>query len=261
MPGGIAEAPFTQNNESMSALSSADFPFKEHRIIVPYYEDTEVAIPPSFACSCGNCEAGHEAYNCHHNAFEERHYKDPPGVRLEASRLLISLFRGTPFNRFYTPNCTHLAIQPTGLERAKRPKLYVIGQYMGETAILANIDRTVHLTDPWLSHKYDTWQRDIGFSSREIKRKKQADWQSREQSIEQLGSISAIPEEVVTAVLVYSAPKIAAERLAANPDQALLAPASWPKRRLRALVARSIGLRSESREALQTGVDEVELGA
>ena len=237
------------------------------RIIAPAYE-TDIAIPPQFGCICGKCKKNGEPISCHHNAFEEPYYKDPPGVRRQASRHIISLFRGSEYNRFYVTNCKHLAIQPTGFERAKRPTLDVIDQFIGETSILTNIDRTVYLSNKNLYGKYMGWQESMGFSPREIKRKIYTDWLSRNDSIEMLDTISVIPEEVVTAALVYSAPLLAAERLETNPNQTLVAPASWPKRRFRELINTSLELREGTKKlgglallSLQTGVDEIELAA
>lgn len=218
-----------------------------NKIHVPDYE-TNVAIPPEFKCSCGKCRAGQEGFTCHHNAFEKNHYEDPPAAWPEAGRLIIKLFRSTPYNRFYTPNCTHYAIQPTGMERARRPDIDVAAQFMAETAILANIDRTVHLSDKWLNEKYVEWQKRIGFSGQEIKRKNRLDWINREESIGMVGAITVIPEEVVTAALVYSAPAVAAQRLRENPRQPLVAPASWPKRLIRDLVMSSEAMRTQSEE-------------
>lgn len=226
-----------------------------NKIYVPAYE-TDVAVPPPFACICGKCKANNEPFSCHHNAFEKTYYKDPPDVRSEAGREILRLFRGTPYNRFYVPDCAHYAIQPTGQERAKRPNLDVISQFMGETAVLSNLDRTIYLSDNWLAEKYEHWQRDVGFSGQEIKRKRAEDWRSREASIAMVGSISVIPEEVVTAALIYSAPKVATERLRYNPDQPVVAPASWPKRYLRQLIKKSV-----EAGALTSQLEEIELAA
>lgn len=81
-------------------------------------------------------------------------------------------------------------------------------------------------------------------------------------------SIAVMPEEVVTASLVYSAPEMAAQRLQSNPEQPLIAPANWPRKHLRLLVNRSADLRGvlESAEGAGTrfaeaDIDEVGLAA
>ncbi|MGH7157288.1 MAG: hypothetical protein ACREGG_04230 [Candidatus Saccharimonadales bacterium] len=189
--------------------------------------ESGIAIPPQLECVCGgNCY--HHIDN-HHNAFGEPYYKNPPGIRREASRELVRLFRSSFYNRFWVTRCAHKAIQPTGLERSKRPKLEAISGFIEETFILQRLDelRDSLSTSAKRIDKFSE-DNDRGELDQLLERHHEF---AEKQSIEltKVDTIRIIPEEVVTGALLYSVPQVALKRLIEKPEQGIVAPFSWPR--------------------------------
>jgi hypothetical protein len=252
----LAPAPtFNQDHIESAPDNGADFLSKKHRqpIYVPSYENG-IAVPPTLECVCGkNCKTIDE----HHNAFDGPYYRKPPGIRKEASKKLIELFRGSRYNRFWVARCGHIALQATGQERAKRPNLEIIEGFVEESAILLDLDKTsskINATKP--RGMSNDWLDKCGISYEERLERLALLQEKRDLALRQIGLIRVIPEEVVTGALLYSAPDIAKQRLAGNPEQRILSPISWPKNKISFIYKRA-----QSMNSLQTGVDRVQLAA
>lgn len=213
--------------------------------LIPTYE-TGIAVPPEFRCVCGkNCTN----IDKHHNAFDKPYYKKTPGIRKESSQEILKLFRGSRYNTFWLPRCTHISIQVTGAERVRKPRLEIAARFIEEAQILLKLDATKE--SKFASGKNIEWLLGKGISHSEIDYKIAELQAKREVALREVASITVIPEEVVTSALLYSVPEIARQRLLANPGQSIVAPARWPINRVQELAKTGREIRQEAAATMQ----------